>query len=162
MPNLIIDPADAIAAELNDYTFTPPLEFERTYADWSIALENASTLRGDVVPVQDPECELETRGSLIYRPRYDIVLRKKFAPADLESVAGHNERRVKKTAVDPLVNLLIDVNTRLAARLLANDQDAVWEVPQIVAVVVHKHLKQWHQYTGIIRLTYAISQDLPA
>ena len=161
MSAVLIPVADALTAALNGHVFSQPVTWERTYADWDLPLEKISDLRGDVVPVQDPKCELETRGSLVYSPAIDLVLRRKFAGEHLEQVPGVEEHRLKKADIDPLVALVEEVNEWLATRELPTYADAVWQAPTIVAAVVHKHLRLYQQFTGVIRIGYSVSKDLP-
>jgi hypothetical protein len=160
---VLIPTADALTAELNVHMFDPAFQAVRTYADWEVPLlETAGdALRVDVVPVGDLKTQLDDRETIVYLASADVVLRKKFAAADIEGVAGTDTARVKQAAVDPLVALVEAVNEWLTKQQrLAALPDAVWSETAIRAAVVHKHLREQHQFTAIIRTTYEVPKAL--
>jgi hypothetical protein len=157
MASVLIQTSDAVAAELNIPTgHTWSLQFiaERTYADFDLPLED-DAIRGkllcDVVPVSRLITDLESRGgSVAYEPSIDIVFRKKFEPAD----AQEDDGRLTKAAVDELVALVEEVNEHFTPTALTTTDAATWKSTEIVAAVMHKHLREFNQFTGIIRLTF--------
>jgi hypothetical protein len=147
-PSPLLEVPDAVAAALNSVVFSQPFTAVRRYADIDAKLE-LLPLSVEVVPVEKVDVELEDRGSVRYLASCDIVVRKKV------SVDANG---VKQSEVDQLVNLLLSINEWLAIREL--DADAGWFATTILTAVVHKHLREWHQYTGIIRVQYYVSRDL--
>lgn len=147
-PEPLIDLADAIAAALNSTTFSQPFTAVRRYADLDAKLETLD-LAVEVVPVERLDTQLEVRGAIRYLPACDIVIRKRV---------GGDATGVDRTQVDPLITLLLEINDWLAIREL--EHQFTWQTTPIVTPVVHKHLREWHQYTGIIRVTYDTDHDL--
>ena len=163
MSSILLATADALVAELNTHVFDPPFTAARSYADASYELAAATgTLHCDVVPASELKTELSDRGSIRYLPTVFVVLRKKFGAADIEQVGGSEETRVKASVIDPLVALVEAVNEWLCGlRRLAGLPDAVWDSTNIEADVVHKHLREWSQFTGIIKMTYEVPKAIP-
>jgi hypothetical protein len=154
--------ASAIVAALNAGTFSQTFAPVRSYAQWQRPFEVAEAvgLQVDVVPFSPMADDLFTRGSVKYSPAIDIVIRKKFAAEDLEEVPGENEARVKAQLVDALVALLEEINQALIARRIGTGGKVVWQDTRILATYIPKHLRENHQYTGVIRLTTNVVKDL--
>lgn len=157
MASVLIETAEAVLAELDDptdHTWSLTFSAARSYADWDLPLEDdrqRGELFCDVVPVGRLVTDLETRGgSVAYEPAIDIVFRKKFEPADAEADDG----RLTKAAVDELVALVEEVNEHFTPTALTSTDAATWKSTEIVAAVMHKHLREFNQFTGIIRLTF--------
>jgi hypothetical protein len=157
--SILIQVADAIAHELNGKAFSFEFEAARAYADFDEQLLS-DMLRAEVVPVGPLPTELDGRYSVAYQCSADIVLRKRFTPDDMEQVSGMDAARVKPCVVDPYVALVEEINEWLIAKRLTDMEDAVWRETSIVAAVVHKHLREWQQFTGILRVTYDVSKCL--
>lgn len=164
MASILIQTADAIVTELNTPTgHTWSLEFtaERSYADWDLALDDTAqrgVLLCDVVPVSRLPVALETQSSVAYSPAIDVVFRKKFEPADAQVDDG----KITLSAVDELVTLVEEVNEYFAAMRLTGFDSAVWDPSRDIELtaVIHRHLREHDQYTGIIRLPFLASQSL--
>jgi hypothetical protein len=147
--SVLIDVADAVAAELNGRVFSQAFTAVRAYADLEEQLSNPG-LRVEVVPVEHVPVDLQTRGSAVYACAADVVVRKKLAAAGSSTV--------KADEVDALVSLVEELHEWLMMRELA--YEATWESTVLISAVVHHHLRQWNQFTGIIRVTYSISRCL--
>jgi hypothetical protein len=159
MTAVLIQTADAVTAELNGHAFALEFTAERSYADWDLALDDEAQ-RGilicDVVPVSRVVTDLETSGgSVAYEPATDIVFRKKFEPAD----ASNDDGRLTLEAVDELVALIEEVTEHFTPCALTATNPPRWKSTEIIAAVMHKHLREFNQYTGIIRLTFDASTD---
>jgi hypothetical protein len=156
--SLIIDLADAVLADLEEQDFGVVIEWERSYAEWDLELKSAETekVRGDVVPVFNSSVGLETRGSLLYELTIDIAIRRRFAASDVDE-AG----RLYKAEIDQLVGVLEAVHKHFAKGSPTNE--TYWspdDAERIQAWYVKKHLREWNQFTGIVRLPYKASRDL--
>jgi len=145
----LLEVADAIAAQLNSRVFRLPFTAVRSYADFDAAIDHDG-LTVEVVPVENVPTELLTRGSVQYVCSADIVIR--------ERLTFDASGQVKAQDVDDRVALIEELNEWLMMRQL--DYDARWEATTIVAAVVHQHLREWNQFTGIIRIRYTLTRDL--
>lgn len=158
MPAVLIPIADALVVELNG-RFRSAFTATRSYADWALPLGAPTDLRCDVVPLNSPGVELETKSSLEYQVAADIVLRKKFPAAELEDVPGvTNAKRVKIASVDGLLAIVEQVIEWLATRRLTVLEEAAWQPPQLLSAVQYSHLASNHQFTAILRQPYLISK----
>jgi hypothetical protein len=156
--SLLIDLADAVLADLEDQDFGVVIEWERSYAEWDLELKSAETekVRGDVVPLFSSGTELETRGSVLYELTLDIAIRRRFAASDVDE-AG----RLYKAEIDQLVGVLEAVHLHFVKSEPVSGVD--WSPAsdrRIQAWYVKKHLREWSQFTGIVRLPFDASQDL--
>jgi hypothetical protein len=162
MSSILLAVADALAADLTAHSFSVPFSAVRTYADAQYQLDTVDfSLQCDVVPASELRTELNDRGSIHYLASAFVVLRRKFAAADIEQVGTSEQTRVKAASVDPLVALVEEANEWLTGLArLTNHPDAVWSSTNIEAAVVHKHLREWTQFTGIIKTTYEVPKSL--
>lgn len=161
MTAVLVQVAEAVKDLLNGHTFSQPVQAERTYPNFSMELKDLNTLRVDVVAVGHPTSELATRGSVNYLCHVDIGIRKKFEREDREA----DTRRVSNEAIDPLVYLVEELHEFLCGedqRRLTNPAglDATWSETKIRATYIKEHLKDWSQFTGIIRVGYEARKDL--
>jgi hypothetical protein len=162
MSSVLLAVADALAADLTAHAFSVPFAATRTYADAEYQLETAdSAVQCDVVPASKLKTELDDRGTVRYLASAFVVFRRKFAGADIEQVGTSEQSRVKAASVDPLVGLVEETSEWLTSQArLTNHPDAVWDSTNIEAAVVHKHLREWSQFTGIIKTTYEVPKPL--
>jgi hypothetical protein len=162
MSSVLLTVADALAADLTAHSFSVPFAAARTYADAEYQLETATdTLQCDVVPASELKTELDDRGTVRYLASAFIVFRQKFAGDDIEQVGSTEQTRVKAASVDPLVALVESASEWLTGLpRLTNHPDAVWNSTNIEAAVVHKHLREWSQFTGIIKTTYEVPKAI--
>lgn len=155
MPAILVSTADAVLNALADHRFSQEFEPVRSYADWELPLEDGNELHADVVPVGSPEMELETRGSIGYAPQVDIVIRKRLA-SDQQEVDG----TLILPDIDDLVFLVQEIAEYFMADRLVDFTDAAWERTQMLAAFKPSHLRQYRQFTGIVRLTFKAQTDL--
>ena len=162
MSSVLLAVADAVAADLIAHTFSVPFSAARTYADAEYQLDAADdSLQCDVVPASELKTELNDRGSVRYLASAFVVFRRKFAGEHIEQVGSTEQTRVKAASVDPLVGLVEEASEWLTAQeRLTNHPNAVWNSTNIEAAVVHKHLREWSQFTGIIKTTYEVPKAI--
>ena len=154
---VLVDVADALVWELKTKPFSLAFTCERSYADWELPLEEtADALRVDVVPVGTLPAELDTREASEYRPACDVVVRKRMTPADYVP----ETKRLSLAKVDELVRLVEDIHDFLCAERLSKLPEAVWQETKILAAFKPSHLRLHHQFTGIVRVTYAIDKGV--
>lgn len=139
--SVLLDTTDALAATLNEHNFSRPFTATRSYKDWEA--ERVTALTVDVLPVGLMHTEMETRGSLLYQPAVDVVIRQ-----TVPIING----RVDADEVDALVSLVEEINEYIMGR--DNWQSVVMNA------VNHQHLREWQQFTGLIRVTYQVSKCL--
>jgi hypothetical protein len=162
MSSVLLQVADSLAGELAGHNFSVPFAAVRSYADAEYELHAAAgALQCDVVPASELKTELDDRGHVRYLASVWIVLRQKFAGADIEQVGASEQTRVKPAAVDPFVALVEEVSEWLTGLArLTGYPDAVWNSTNIEAAVVHKHLREWSQFTGILKTTYEVPKAI--
>jgi len=146
-PDPLLETADALTAAINSVTFSQSFTAARHYADLDAQLKSLD-LTVDVIPVERIDIQMETRGHERSLCVCDLVLRKQ-----IRADGGG----VKLIDVNPLVSLLQAIENWLSGRELAHD--CMWQ-SCVTTAVIHKHLREWNQYTGILRLTYAVSREL--
>ena len=174
----LVQVADTVTAMLRAApadTFTQPFAPDypqRSYADWDLPLEevpppNLGRLLCDVVPAgASVKTELEDRGAIKYKVPVDIVLRLKFGP----NIAG----RLDVAAVDPYVELVEQIHAYFCGERMAlavpddgltpltteeEQQSMSWESTDILAAYRKDHLRQYRQFTGIVRVTFSFTKD---
>lgn len=154
MGAVLVDVAEAVKDELASITglvlaITP----ERSYADWDEKLEDLSTLRVDVVPVNVGETELEARGETRFLCHTDIGIRYRFAPEERDS-----NGRVTVSEIDDLLLLLEQFHDHFVnngeGRRLGTYLAAAWQETNVRTWYVREHLRELGQYTGILRVSY--------
>lgn len=155
---VLVDVADALVWELTTRPFSLAFACERSYADWELPLEeSADALRVDVAPVGTMPADLDTREASEYRPACDIVVRRRMLPANYVT----STKRLSLAKVDELVKLVEEIHDFLCAERLSKLPDAVWQETRILAAYKPSHLRTYHQFTGIVRVTYAIDKSRP-
>jgi hypothetical protein len=153
MASVLIQAADAVVTAINAATL--PLEFKckRSYADWDMELSDtdADRLRVDVVPVLHDNDGLQDRGAVEYLCPVDVGIRKRISQDD-QATGGE----VDNDAIDPLVELLEGIFELFAASRLEDFTDATWSVGEVRSSHNREHLRQWRQFTGIVRITFNV------
>lgn len=158
----IVSVADAVVAAIEvARTSLSQQEFdlERNYADWSLDLVDASPLRVDVVPVSTKqESILEARGrKLKYVCPIDIAIRKKFGQEHLNENTG----RLPNAVVDELVLFTQEIHELFTQlRFTGFTAGVVEEDPKLLANPVLKHLREYKQFTSVVRLTFRVERAL--
>lgn len=148
--------ADAIVAGLNDETFSQTFTAAIAYGI-RLKLEEADTLRVDVAPVRSSVAS-QTRGSLVWFNVVDIGVRYRFGTSD--RVAGTGA--IDPASVDDYRYLLQEISQWCyQERRLPTYQNAVMKSDlDVRADVIQKHLDEWSQFTGIVRVTYQTETEL--
>lgn len=154
MAAVLVDVADAVKDELASITgLVLAIDPERSYADWDEQLEDLSTLRVDVVPVNVGETELDSRGESRFLCHVDIGVRYRFAPEERESTG-----RITVSEIDDLLLLLQQFHDHFVnngeGRRLTSYTAAAWTETNVRTWYVREHLREMGQYTGIVRVTY--------
>ena len=147
--------ASGVTAALAGGTFSQPFTAERSYADWELPLDDdaADDLRVDVVPVNNPATELESRDQVNYKAAADIVVRKKLNVSEQDPSTG----RIELAKIDALVALVLEIHQFFLAARLASYDSASWDKTEVRAAYIPKHLRQHRQFTGIVRVTFDAS-----
>lgn len=139
--------AAAVAAELNARAWALPFAAERSYADWDLALPEATELLVDVVPVRRKKKTAEWRDKRDHELTIHVGFRQKFAPELQDPATG----RVAVARIDQLIELAESVElhfdhpdvqpnslnvTLISATLLGDyDRDMLYENRQFVSVL---------------------------
>jgi hypothetical protein len=154
-----------VTRALNDApagAFGQKFEAVRSYADWELPLEDSGPLDGrvlvDVVPVSTPATEIETRASISYQMQVDIVVRKRLGPENRDA-AG----RYLLASIDPLVLLVEQINERFTPVRFATPDHVAWDAEagnRILAAYKPSHLREHHQFTGIVRLGFKAHKEV--
>lgn len=157
--------AEAVTAALNaaaEETFEQTFEARRSYADWELAFEEDSDdrdkLHVDVVPVSQLPIDLETRGSVEYGPQIDVVVRFALGPEHREA-----DGKLTLAQIDALVLFVQQIAEFFASDRFGTSEQFAWDAEtgtKILAAYKPSHLRQNHQFTGIVRLAFVASQDL--
>jgi len=155
-----VDIAEAIKDELNGHDFGIAFCAERSEADVSVPLTTLGLLRVDVVPWL-PQQELETRGDVEYTVDVDVLIRKRFEPSEQQITNG----RITTEDTDRLRQLRQDIgefflpsSPTQGSRRLSNFTVASLREVKVMAGLVRGHLKQHHQFTGWLRLTFVVDR----
>jgi hypothetical protein len=162
---ILVATADAVTRVLNDApagAFSQKFEAVRSYADWELPLEESSPLDGrvlvDVVPVSTPAMALETPVSISYQVQVDVVVRKRLGP-DSRDASG----RYLLASIDPLVLLVEQINERFTPVRFATPDNVSWDAEtgnRILAAYKPSHLREHHQFTGIVRLGFKAHKEV--
>lgn len=157
MPNVLVDCASAVVDALNDApdgTFSQEFEAERSYADWDLPLEEnqGGKLKVDCVPVPQLQNELESEGALKYGPAVDIAIRLGLRP-ERRTATG----KFKLEEIDALVQFVQEIAEFFAVDRFGDIEQFAWNPnpgTQILAAHSPKHLRDHHQFTGIVRVPF--------
>lgn len=150
---VLVTAAQAIADELNAHTFTLRFVAERSYRT-DLELEDLDTLHVDVVPV-NASSDLATEGSVVYPCQVDIGVRKKFESKDHDKTG-----EIDRDEIDRLMLLVQEIHEFLVRRRLATFEEAVWKSADIRAWYLPRHLREFRQFTGLIRVVFRVEKDL--
>lgn len=152
---ILVSTAGAVLTALEDESFSQDFEPKRSYADWDLPLEGSEGLHVDVVPVNAPDFELESRGSISYAPQVDIVIRKQLSQEEQDVDGG-----LVVSVIDALVYLVEEIAEFFVTDRFSQIESIIWLRTQILAAYKASHLRQYHQFTGIIRLTFSATTDV--
>ena len=155
MPNVLAGSASMVTEVLNAAIFSTSFTAERSYADWTLPLEEnqGDNLLVDVVPVGKIEGEIETRGSIKYSPDVDIAVRLGLGPERRQA-----NGRFNVAEIDELVSLVHEIAEFFAIDRFGNQNQFAWDSERNVKIdIVYAHLRTNHQFTGIVRLPFICS-----
>lgn len=153
MSSVVVRMADAVVSAINAHDWDIPVMAERSYAEFDDQLTDLDKLQIDVFPKFDPTIELDTRGTTGWQVAIDVGVRKRFDTADQDQTTG----RIKRSSIDELVALVESLAKYLIAERFT-ELDAigmVWQSTSVPALFVRDHLRQWSQFTGVVRLTFS-------
>jgi len=138
---------------------------ERSYADWDhehnksdeLAIDESDKLRVDVVShTISQTMDLSSRTSVQFTSPIDIAVRRKFGQDKQDKATG----RINVEELDALMLFTQEIYVLLTKKRLKNDLQHVWEGLEIVAAPLRQHLRELHQFTGIVRVTFRNDLDL--
>ncbi len=144
--------------------FTKPIVTERQY-DTVLQLEDTDTISVLVVPVRSEPNRI-TEGTYGDDIVIDVLVRKRFAQTDYNS-----EGLVDKILIDEYVDLLEQIqgymmdpdnhqlDTYTDAVLQEFDSGELDRNERDLGIRfawIPKHLAEWHQYTGVVRVCYRV------
>ena len=67
---------------------------------------------------------------------------------------------LRNADVDGLVALVEEIHESLAAERLDQFEDAIWRDASIRATYVRQHLREWGQFTAILRISFDLLAEL--
>jgi hypothetical protein len=126
---------------------------ERSYADWDLELQDETGPRCDVVTNSvEQKQELFTRGNAKLSIPIDIAIRQKFGAAVIDATTG----RVQLAAVDDLIAITEAIAMMFTPKAFYEATGGNWafEDITILANPIRQHLRQLHQFTSVIRITF--------
>lgn len=169
MSAVLVTVPNAVAAVLNGVDFgafvtdlgiTDDWTAKRSYGQFKDVLEQAGPLLVDVVPVTHPATKMATRGSIVYLTTLDVGVRKKFGPSQTDQ---DNGGICKVAEVDRLVEFVQRVFSFFVKEAnwnLPDDDGSSWVSGTIRMPYSRKHLEDYRQFTGIVRLQYQTERTL--
>jgi hypothetical protein len=160
MPNVLADCAQAVADALNNAiagTFSKEFEAVRSYADWELPLEEnqGGNLMVDVVPNSQLTTDVETHGSLKYGPAVDVVVRLGLGPERRKASGRFNIEEI-----DELALFVLEIAQYFAISRFGDSDQFSFDAEvgtKILAAYMPSHLRQNHQFTGIVRIPFRCS-----
>lgn len=172
---VVVTVAKAVEKQITDAQtaakFTPnAFTIERSYIDWDMSHQNSGSLelpedarrRVDVVGhMTEQRVILASRGDVQLIVPVDIALREKFGTDQQDLATG----RVKLEHIDANMLLLQQLYLMFMPQRLTEFPFSVWDGEnggtQILAGPSRAHLREWIQFTGIIRVTFRVDIKLP-
>lgn len=151
--------AQALCDEMAKATFS--LEFAPTLNyDAQLELEDAATLHVDIVPVK-AEPSRQDRGSIAWTHSIDIGIRMRFGTEHQDTTTG----RIETQHVNALMYLEQEIIAWLYAQTrltvdLGSPAPVMAEDPVVRVAWVPKHMHEWNQFTGIIRVAYETETEI--
>ena len=160
MSAILVQLCDGIVEQVRSLTWDgTPFTVERTYAeaDEELASDELAKPRVDVVmPDGYDSVDLETRGMVRYEVTVDLILRKRLGRESQESRDGD----LDQTEIDSLVLLAETLGLAATYARMTDFTSAAWVKTEHAPLFNRAHLRQFHQFTSVIALTFEISQEL--
>lgn len=158
MPNAVaVDVAEAVRAMLAAApSLSQPIEPVRSDVDLTDELDDADgSVKVDVVELMTGQAvELASRGELLYTVPVAVMIRKKFTQQHQDADTGEIDQAEK----DALKLLTEEVFELLIPERLSG-LDAPWDSVDATRIVFcphQRHLKQWRQFTSLVRTTFKV------
>ncbi len=150
----LIKVAEAIRKELAGAVFSQSFQPVRSY-DTDTELEDLDVLHVDVVPAGlTPEPESNT--SMAYDCMVDIGIRKRFGSDAVDSDTG----KLEEEEIDRLLAFEQDMIQFFPQRGLTAYTSAKFISIEVRIAWVPEHIRQYQQFTGILRVTYRSTKAL--
>ena len=169
MAAVCVEVADAVVAMIRNRQFNLDFVLERSYAEWdlelkeldNLELQESDKLRVDVVAhTTDQEVNLQTRSKVGMIVPVDIAIRRKFGPDKQDPDTG----RVLLAEVDALMEFTQKLYLMFMPTRLTSFPDATWDEENggttIEVAPMRQHLRELHQFTGIIRVVFKASLEI--
>jgi hypothetical protein len=132
----------------DDYDFTP----ERSYAEWDMQVAESDGLRVDVVlNTVEQKVDAQTRQGLKYEVPVDIAIRQRLGSDKQDLDTG----RIAIEHIDNLMKLVEDIH--LLYLRSKPDDGSVWHDTKIFVAPLKHHLREFRQFTAIIRVTFWVT-----
>lgn len=151
--------AKAVASLLEAATFSQPIEVSRNYGeqDATLQLEEPSPNYVDVVAVTTKQtADLSARSKLKLDVPIDIALRRKFPAAEQDTQTG----AIVVDDIDGLAFLFEEMFLAFVKVSLPAFDSAIWQTTEITVVPDLKQLREWRQFTGVIRVTFRVDKEV--
>jgi hypothetical protein len=137
-------------------TFNQQFTPVRSYADFELPLKKVTKLLVDCVPSTAPKTELDDSESVKFQPFVDVLIRQRFSIDAQDEDTG----KIELDRIDALVELTEQIHRFLTKHRLEDFEDAVCEIPQLLVAFSPTHLRQFRQYTSIVRVPFSANIDL--
>jgi len=150
------DIAVAVKSLLDGASLSKTLDVRLTY-DTELVLEDLDTLHVDLVAAGLSTIP-ESRASLEYNAQIDVAVRYRFGVLEHDT-----DGSIDVEEIAPYLALLEEIGEFLADpdnRRPPLKADAVWIGNELRAPWVPEQLRTNRQYTGIMRVTYALEKDV--
>jgi hypothetical protein len=158
-PAIIVQLAEAVKAQIAAGDWSQAFVLERSYADWTLALDEPSDQpRVDVVPNGTQQLVDQTTfdGRLSYTLSVDIAVRYKFGPDKQQDDDG----RIELAEIDKLMILAQELWENLPPRL-DTMTNAVYSDAKILAHPDKKSLRDLRQFLSAFRLVFEVDRGVP-
>jgi hypothetical protein len=137
----ISDIADAVAASLNNASFSQPITAQRKYLP-AVDLAELSELHVTVVP-RTVTITTATRDSSYFDCVIDVGIQKKINPDEMAEL-------------DALVNLAEEIVDHMRMRELDSYPGAAWLSTTHEPIFAPEHLDQERAFTSVVSATYRV------
>ena len=157
MPTAVSDNvADGLAAFFAAGEFSQEIEPIASYLDYALERTGDELLHVDVVAtITKQKVELSTNGSYSYTVPIDVVIRKHLGEDKQVDGTG----RVARAAVKEMMFLTQQLFEYAMPERLPDFDEAVWQATEILVAPNTKHLRDWKQFSAIVRITYEVEKD---
>lgn len=155
---VLVSVADAVVAHLAAQTFSQTIEPQWSFATWQseqLKGELAEQLNVDVVPVTtSQEAEQSTRAKVRFRVPIDIAVRRRLGPTKQDDDTG----KVLRDEIAALCLVVQELHLACMAHRFTDFSAGTWDSTKLLANPLRKHLIDWRQFTGIVRVTFNVYQ----